>query len=164
LPTKRRPNKKPVKRKYKISTERNGALHELQRYKVELEMSSNGYNRCITCGRIVNDAQGGHFIPRTHRATELEEDNVNAQCPRCNMEEGGRQLIYRDELAKKIGEERVERLINMYRASLGSEEAFERLEPEDQRKISYRKTASDYHEIRIKYKHLRKELKERRGW
>lgn len=163
LPKNKKP-KKPVKKKYKLSTERNGALHELQRYVVEREMTSSGYNVCITCGRVVNDAQGGHFIPRAQRATELEEDNINPQCPRCNMEEGGRQLIYRDALAEKIGVERVERLILMYRAGLGSDEAFERLSSADQLKVKHRKSATDYHEIRLKYKKLRKELKEKRGW
>lgn len=163
LPKNKKP-KRPVKKKYKISVERNGALHELQRYKVELEMTSPGYNRCITCGKIIDDAQGGHFIQRAIRATELEEDNVNPQCPRCNMEEGGRQLIYREKLADKIGLERVERLVLMYRASLGSDEAFDQLDPQDQLKVSHKKSASDYHEIRMKYKRLRKELKEKRGW
>lgn len=163
LPKNKKP-KKPVKKRYKISVERNGALHELQRYMVEKEMTSGGFNTCITCGKIVDDAQGGHFIPRAHRATELEEDNINPQCPRCNMEEGGRQLIYRENLADKIGLERVERLILMYRAGLGSDEAFEKLDPEDQLKVRHKKSATDYHEIRLKYKRLRKELKEKRGW
>ena len=163
LPKTKKP-KKPIKKKYKLSVERNGALHELQRYRVEAEMTANGFNTCITCGRIIDDAQGGHFIPRTYRATELEEDNVNPQCPRCNMEEGGRQLIYREKLADKIGLERVERLVLMYRAALGSDEAYEKLEPEDQLKVSHRKSASDYHEIRMKYKGLRKDLKEKRGY
>lgn len=163
LPKTKRP-KKPVKKRYKISVERNGALHELQRYRVELEMTESGFNRCITCGKIIDDAQGGHFIPRAHRATELEEDNVNPQCPRCNMEEGGRQLIYRENLADKIGLERVERLILMYRAGLGSDEAYNMLDEADKMKVRHKKSASDYHEIRLKYKRLRKELKEKRGW
>ena len=163
LPKNKKP-KRPACRKYRLSEERNGALHELQRYKVELEMTSTGYNRCITCGKIVDNAQGGHFISRTCRATELEEDNINAQCPRCNLIEYGRQMTYKNALVDKIGYERVERLLLMYSAWLGSDKAFEELSPEDQQKVSHKKTAYEYHEIRMKYKRLRRELKDKGGW
>ena len=33
---------------------------------------------------LQTSTRGGHYIPRRHRATELEKDNIFPQCPRCN--------------------------------------------------------------------------------
>lgn len=40
------------------------------------------YNRCVTCGRLLNvkKLQGGHFIPRGCYPLRWDERNVNAQC------------------------------------------------------------------------------------
>jgi hypothetical protein len=49
-------------------------------------------NPCITCGKPWNDNfQCGHLFSRRHLATRWHEMNANAQCPGCNMFEGGRQ-------------------------------------------------------------------------
>jgi len=76
------------------------------------EATDNGYVRCITCGEIVkwNECDGGHFIPRAKRATEIEPDNVWPQCVTCNRFSGVTQTEYSDALTLKIGEERVKAL------------------------------------------------------
>ncbi len=162
----RLPKKKPKKKKLKISTERQGALHEFQRYQVESRATANGFARCITSGLIdhFSRLQGGHYISRTCRATELEPDNVWPQTATDNMYGHGEPILYRRNLIDLIGPERVERLEDMYQAYRGSEEALERLDPEDREKVLHRKTAAEYHEIKLKYKALRKQLKEERGW
>lgn len=79
------------------------------------EANDNGYVRCITCGRIVkwNNCDGGHFIDRRHRGTELEPDNVWPQCMVCNRFMSGDKNEYRMALALKIGEERLGRLLKL---------------------------------------------------
>lgn len=158
------PIKKPKTKKYSLTVERREALKEMQRYVVEREMTSNGFNFCITCGAIVDNAQGGHFISRTCRATELVEENIHPQCITCNCYKNGDPLKYRAVLMDRYGLEYVTRLENMRFAAEGSEEAMEELSEEDRRRVLYKKKASDYHEIRVKYKELRKQLKEKRGW
>ena len=76
------------------------------------EASDNGYVRCITCGRLVkwNECDGGHFIDRRHRGTELEPDNVWPQCMVCNRFLSGDKQEYRNALESRIGIERLERL------------------------------------------------------
>ena len=164
----KKPKHKKLPKRYKLSVERKEALHELQRYKVEKTMTPNGFNRCVTCGCITDIAQGGHYIGRECRATELEEDNINPQCPSCNYYGkgggAGEQLLHGKWIAENLGLETKQRLDDMFFAWKGSDEAFERLSPEDQYKVTHQKTADEYHEIRMKYKQLRKQLKMDRGW
>lgn len=140
---------KPKKKKLSLPNERKKALGEFQKMRKLQEMTPNGMGTCISCGKIdfMANLQGGHYIPRANRATELEPDNVWPQCPRCNMMEGGNYVMYRDNLLNKIGPERVERIENMARAYQGSTDALYRLSEEDGRKAIHKKTATDYREI-----------------
>jgi len=158
--------KKPKVKKYSLSTERREALHEFQRYQVESRASVNGYAKCITSGLVdhYTKLQGGHYITRNCRATELDPDNVWPQCATDNMYGKGEPVLYRRNLIDLIGLERVERLEDMYRASKGDEGALRRLSPEDQDKVTHKKTALEYHEIRLEYKAKRRELRKQRGW
>lgn len=54
------------------------------------------------------------------------------QCVQCNVMNHGAYHDYRHNLIQKIGEERVERLETLYRASRGSDEDYERLSPKGQ--------------------------------
>jgi len=47
---------------------------------------SNGYAKCVTCGKVdhLNNLQGGHLIERGKTATKLVEENVHPQCGSCN--------------------------------------------------------------------------------
>lgn len=99
---------------------RDTALRAFCRLRRLQEATDSGYVRCITCGRLVkwNECDGGHFIDRRHRGTELEPDNVWPQCMVCNRFMRGDKKEYRKALETKIGRERLEYLelvkINMY--------------------------------------------------
>jgi hypothetical protein len=79
------------------------------------EANEAGYVRCITCGRIMkwNECDGGHFIHRRFRATEVEPDNVWPQCIACNRFGNLSLADYGERLAEKIGWERVNRLLKI---------------------------------------------------
>ena len=136
-------------KKQTLSTVRNKALMLMQLLRRLQEATDNGYVYCISCGAILHykQAQGGHYIPRRHRATELEEDNINPQCARCNGFLSGNTILYRDNLVKTIGLERVERLENMFRGEQGDEDAMDKLSLDDQIKVNTKKTIKDYQEI-----------------
>lgn len=71
---------------------------------------------CISCGRIVHysskNLHAGHFIPKSAgNYFYFNEDNVHAQCGKCNYygsQDTG--ANYRENLIKKIGLEKVEDL------------------------------------------------------
>ena len=57
---------------------RERALALFQKLRRIEEANEDGYVYCISCGKLMHwkEAQGGHYIPRANRATELEHDNV----------------------------------------------------------------------------------------
>lgn len=61
--------------------------------------------KCISCGRIlpIGQADAGHYINRSHMALRYSEDNVHAQCRRCNRFDEGNAQGYRQGLIEKIG-------------------------------------------------------------
>ena len=152
-------------KKQTLSTVRNKALMLMQLLRRLQEATDNGYVYCISCGAILHytQAQGGHYIPRRHRATELEEDNINPQCARCNGFLSGNQILYRDNLVKTIGLERVERLENMFRGEQGDDGAMDKLTLDDQIKVNTKKKISDYQELIKDLKKCIKVEKERLG-
>lgn len=69
----------------------------------------NGMCRCISCGKIkpFADMDNGHYWSRMHTGTRWDEDNCNAECAACNRMSGGEHMIgYRENLIKKIGQQR----------------------------------------------------------
>ncbi len=65
---------------------------------------------CICCGST-NRLQAGHFYSAGHyNGLRFHEDNCWAQCMRCNCYLHGNLNIYRINLIKEIGIERVEAL------------------------------------------------------
>lgn len=46
----------------------------------------NGICECVSCGvkQHYKKMQGGHFIPRSKKATTLLEENIHPQCRGCN--------------------------------------------------------------------------------
>ena len=146
--------KEPVKVKKKIpSGIRDSCLSAFQKLRRLKEANDDGYVRCISCGKVIHwkEAQGGHYIPRSYRATELEEDNVNPQCEYCNLKLNGNTAMYRINLIKKIGIERVERLENMALAERGNQDAMEGLSMEDQFKVMRKKNGDYYLSRRKEY-------------
>ncbi len=48
---------------------------------------ANGYVSCVTCGvrKHWKEADGAHYISRTHQGTKIVEENIHPSCKRCNM-------------------------------------------------------------------------------
>jgi hypothetical protein len=65
---------------------------------------------CISCGKYTT-LQAGHFYSAgNHPSVRFNEDNVNGQCKKCNYFLSGNLLPYRENLIKKIGQERVDKI------------------------------------------------------
>lgn len=71
---------------------------------------TNGFCRCISCGKMYHwtKIQNGHYMSRRYYSTRFSEDNCRPQCVACNIFEHGNILLYRENLIREIGEERVE--------------------------------------------------------
>ena len=68
----------------------------------------NGTFRCISCGKLklISQADCGHFHSRKHMGTRFDEDNCHAECRYCNRFSADHLIGYRENLIKKIGEQR----------------------------------------------------------
>lgn len=128
------------------SSIRDKALQSFQKLRKMQEASFDGYVKCISCGKVMHwkEAEGGHYIPRTERATELEPDNVWPQCHFCNSILHGNSLKYRINLVRKIGEDRVRRIENMALAHEGDEDAMESLSMDDKIKVIQKRSKKYY--------------------
>lgn len=80
--------------------------------------------RCITCGRQFPFGErtflhAGHFISRVHKATRWDEQNVHAQCAKCNLMQSRGSIYtihaYENALKALYGEEIIEELIQRSR-------------------------------------------------
>lgn len=74
-----------------------------------------GYGICISSGQRLKykteESQAGHWFPGGHyKALEFNEDNVNLQGKSDNYFKSGAGPMYRINLVRKIGSERVEEL------------------------------------------------------
>lgn len=69
--------------------------------------NETGYCKCISCNKIIHytESDGGHFISRKHLSTRYDEQNVNAQCRKCNRFEDGRQFEYSLNLGEQLSNE-----------------------------------------------------------
>lgn len=68
---------------------------------------------CITCGHAYHYKQmdAGHFIAwNKGNATKYHEQNVNAQCKRCNGFGAGEQYVYAKAIDRKYGPGTADRL------------------------------------------------------
>ena len=68
----------------------------------------SGMFRCISCGKIkpLDQADCGHYHSRTHMGTRFDEDNCHAECRYCNRFSADHLIGYRENLIRKIGEQR----------------------------------------------------------
>ena len=146
-----RSKKKPIPKNI-----RDRAMANFQKLRRLEEANNEGYVSCISCGVRIpwQEAQGGHYIPRANRATEIEHDNVWPQCQRCNGFLNGNPIPYRRNLVKRIGEARVKRIEDMAMAYKGDEEALASLSPEDIESVRQTKG-------KVYYAEKNKEFKER---
>jgi len=69
------------------------------------DADSNGYIRCISCGKLIHwkEADAGHYVNRKHMSLRFDEKNVNAQCRACNRFDEGNMMGYNRGLIKKYG-------------------------------------------------------------
>lgn len=76
--------------------------------------------KCITCGRQFpfgerTSLHAGHFIGRANKSVRWDEENVNAQCAYCNLQQSYGNIFvihsYENALESKYGVGTVERLI-----------------------------------------------------
>ncbi len=121
------------------------------------EADENGYCTCISTGKReqYQKLDGGHYISRRCRATELEHDNVWPQSKYANQYLNGDTLNYRDNLIRKIGLDRVERLENLQRAWQGSDVDI----ADEDRNLLAKKTKMYYNE---KLKEINRKIMEMR--
>ena len=79
--------KKPTKRQ-RISRKLEKIAVLLQRLTRLKNADHLGYVRCCSCDKKMHwkEAQGGHFISRTHQSVKCVEEQIWPQCPGCNMQ------------------------------------------------------------------------------
>ena len=66
---------------------------------------------CICCGEPITQRQAGHYIPAGQNPKiKFDENNIHVQNLNCNYFKGGDSGMYRVNLIKKIGLEKVQRL------------------------------------------------------
>ena len=98
-------SKPPLKPKKKISLSKQVA--KTQKVFNEFIRTRDSNLPCISCGSS-NTEHAGHFYPAgkyTH--LRYNETNVHAQCRKCNFFEHGNLILYRINLEKKIGIDRL---------------------------------------------------------
>ena len=158
---KQRSSLKPAKKKLHTRTQCLTLAQKLCKLKM---LKLHGRIYCISCGQPLemgtSSCQGGHLINRQERATETEPDNLWPQCYACNVLKNGNTILYRYNLIKEIGEERVLRLERMAMAKRGDEEAYNMLSPEDKLKVRMKKSARYYDAL---YNELNEEIKRIEG-
>jgi len=66
--------------------------------------------KCISCGKNEVQQAGHYYSAGKYGLLRFNEDNTNGQCVYCNYHLHGNLLEYRENLIKKIGVERFEKL------------------------------------------------------
>lgn len=76
------------------------------------DVMPSGYFKCISCGKIkpISEGDCGHYYSRTHMSTRFDEDNCHTECRYCNRLSSDHLIGYRENLMRKIGLSRIERL------------------------------------------------------
>lgn len=69
---------------------------------------------CITCHteKPLKQMQAGHFVSRKVSSLRYDEENVNAQCPGCNVFKYGEQYLYSKEIDLKYGTGKADELMS----------------------------------------------------
>lgn len=67
-----------------------------------------GYFRCISCGQVkpFRMADCGHYHSRRNMSVRYDEDNAHAECSYCNRFKSDHLIGYRENLIRKIGQQR----------------------------------------------------------
>lgn len=84
------------------------------------------YFKCISCGKILpfEKADAGHYMSRRHNSTRFDEDNVHAECSYDNRFNAEHLDGFRDNLIKKIGQQR----FDLLRAKANTTKSYSELE------------------------------------
>ena len=74
--------------------------------------TKNGVFKCISCSQFkpYDKADCGHYFSRRHLSTRFDEDNCHAECSYCNRFKADHMENYRENLIKKIGQQRFDLL------------------------------------------------------
>ena len=76
--------------------------------------SKDGIVKCFTCDKTktahYKKMHAGHFQSRKHHATRWHEDNVQVQCPKCNLFGQGEQYTFGKLLDVRVEEGTAEKL------------------------------------------------------
>ena len=81
--------------------------------------NDSGYCKCISCNKPIHftESDSGHFISRAKMATRYDEQNVHAQCRKCNRFEYGRQFEYSLKIGTELAEELLIKSRQIYKMS-----------------------------------------------
>ena len=92
----------------------------------------NGVGRCFTCLVTItySECDAGHWIHGNTKATWLLEENIHAQCKRCNLYLSGNGTIYTLKMIDLYGREKCDELIKLSKTEhvFNRKELQERLE------------------------------------
>jgi len=82
--------------------------------------SKDGIVECWTCGKTAHykKMHAGHFMSRKHHATRWNEENVQVQCPKCNLFGQGEQYTFGKLIDVWIGEGKSEELQELSRTTV----------------------------------------------
>lgn len=71
------------------------------------EVDKHGYGKCISCWKRVHrtEADGWHYIPRSHMSTAFDLKNIHLQCKHCNWRLRWNIVEYRKSLIEKYWED-----------------------------------------------------------
>lgn len=148
-----------------MSTARQNAIASFCKLRRLQEATDNGYVRCISCGKVLpwNEADGGHYISRQVRVTEMDPENVWPQCKECNQLLDGNEEAYRRGLVGKIGPSAVDRLEIIAWAGRGSEESYRKLNQADREAVAQKKFRSDYISLKRKFDAESRKIRKEKG-
>lgn len=74
------------------------------KYFSEFIRKRDRHKPCITCGKITEHKDAGHFINRDREATRYDEKNVHGQCIECNRFKGGLQFEHGKAIDRLYGD------------------------------------------------------------
>lgn len=86
--------------------------------RIQEAVKSNGYVRCVTCGKIRewdDQMEAGHYVSRDKWATKYLEANVHVQCKSCNSYHGGEIAEYAAYLISEYGADIITELVQKSR-------------------------------------------------
>ena len=91
-------------------------LRDAIEYQAKYPETPFGYVKCCTCPRIViynKNCDAGHYIPKGSRGSSgvyFDERNIHAQCKNCNGFHQGKQVVYKEFMLEKYGQDVIDQL------------------------------------------------------